>query len=116
MLMTALTLAAALMAQTAQPYPELDVPQDPEALYQVLRTQILPDGTREIITARTGRRGTTFVKRFYWCDRGTHRVMGSGGSVQEMMDARPAWNSKMTEPETVAGVIGEFVCGAGGAR
>ena len=102
-----LMAATALMAQA---YPEIDIPQDPDALYQVLRTQTLPDGTREIITARTGRRGTTFVKRFYWCDRGTHRVMGSGASIDEMNDARPAWNSKETEAETIAGHIGAYLC------
>ena len=103
-------IAAIALAAQAQPYPTLDIPQDPNALYQVLRTQTLPDGTREIITARTGNRGTTFVKRFVWCDRGIHRVMGNGHSIEEMNAARPAWTSSQTDPNTIAGHIVDYAC------
>lgn len=108
MLASLIMIASLMFTQTS--YPTLDVPKDPDARYEVLRLTTLADGTREIITRRIGRRGQTFVRRHIWCDRGIYRVMGEGHTIEEMNNARPAWNSRAYYDDTIAGVIAAYAC------
>ena len=110
-----LAFVAAAALGLGQAAPErFTVPNDPNAVYEVLLLDTRADGWVEIVTRRTGGRGDTFVRREIDCARGVYRYLGQGHSIAEMNASRPDHTHQIIDPNTITGHVAAYACARAG--
>lgn len=87
------------------------VPSDPGASYRVLANDVLPSGTRQVVSRRDGRDGTRYARWELDCAGSTFRRLGEGPSVDRALRDLPdiAPLAPMTE-EPVAADLARYAC------
>lgn len=89
------------------------VPSDAGASYRVLANDVLPGGTRQVVSRRDGRDGTRYVRWELDCAGAAYRRLGEGTSVDRALDdlAEIAPLAPISE-EPIAADLARYACPA----